>query len=134
MMQQLCLEAASELPLKIESLEWDDPVLNFYGHNWGFSTMSAWRIVQDGVIVCSSQEQNKASYLQKMKGEWIKSIEIQSEELPVDPVFILSNGYRLEIFSTFYLEPWVFRLPTGGFYNGSPADAKWILNLYFKML
>ena len=131
MMNELCYEIEQFLPLNLESSEWNDPVLHFYGKNWGFSTMSPWRIVQNNRLLFGWSDETVENVINKIKNYTIVSIQIQSNDFPVDPVFIFSNGYRLEVFSTFYLDPWVFQLPSGAFYNGNPSDPKWVKHPVF---
>ena len=60
--------------------------------------------------------------LQGLMHKEIIGIEVQSAMIDVDPVFILSHGHKLEIFSTDTFEPWVMHLPSGEVFIASPSD------------
>lgn len=126
MTNKILKELENYLPLTVEDATWNYPILHFYGKGWGFSTMTAWRLLQDGKLITGSDEDRACTTIENLKNLQVISFQFQLIDFPVDPVFIFSNNYILEIFSTFFLDPWLFGLPNGSSYNGNPADPNWI--------
>lgn len=110
------------LPLKVTLVTWDDPVLLLQGPDWDFHTTSAWRVINDKIVVYACWDNNVTQKLQGLVNQEIISVEIQSSMIEVDPVFLLSHGQKLEIFSTDTFEPWVMHLPSGEVFIASPSD------------
>jgi hypothetical protein len=88
-----------------------------------FNTPSAWRLV-DGrrVVVANGDDGERVKEIVKLVGLSIVAIEVQSTSVAVDPVFELSDGRRLEAFSTDTIEPWTFEFPPRKIYVASPSD------------
>lgn len=64
-------------------------------------------------------------HINELVGSDIIAIVAQSLTLKADPVFILSDGRKLEVFSDQYLDPWVMRLP-GMTFVASPTDPRYV--------
>jgi len=54
----------------------------------------------------------------------IIKIQIQETLLKTDPVFVLSNHQKIEIFSTDTYEPWTFSVEGLGVYIATPQEPK----------
>lgn len=124
MMSKILKNISSFLPLSVNTITWDDPTLMLRGSDWNFSTIGSWRIVTSHCVVCGCYDQDTSQVLLELQSTKIISLEIQSTQLPIDPVFTFSNGSKLEIFSTTYLEPWVLDFSSGTVYVASPSDPK----------
>lgn len=110
------------LPLTISVAIWEDPMLHLSGLNWSFNSMSAWRIIKDRSVVCACSDSNCLVELCALKNQAIIKVEVQSTSIDIDPVFILSDGSKLEVFSMDTYEPWTMRLPTGEIFVASPSN------------
>ena len=110
------------LPLTIAFVKWEDPLLSLQGPDWDFHTTSAWRVISDTIVVYACWDNDVSHKLQGLMNQEIIGVEVQSSMIEVDPVFILSHGQRLEIFSTETFEPWVMHLPSGEVFVASPSD------------
>lgn len=123
-LKEIIASTSAFLPLKIKSIEWINPVFNIIGEGWNFSTLSGWRIVNNGKLICGSEDRMADEAINQLSTLSIISIEIQSDHLPEDPVFKFENGYKLEIFSAMFFEPWVFRVPSKNapLYVASPQE------------
>ncbi len=123
MIKPMLSNIAPFLPLKIDSVNWTRETLHFHGEGWSFYTLSAWRLGDSKAMIlgCFDDKAEKiASYL---TDQTIAAISIQDRVLACDPVFELTSGYRLEIFSTDTFEPWTLHIQKVGFYSatsGSP--------------
>ena len=112
----------SFLPLVPSTILWDSPNLNISGANWSFYTSCAWRIIDKEKMICGCEDLDTAEILNLLVDIEIVKIFPQSKNLSIDPVFVFSNGYKLELFSTTYFEPWTFALPQDPVYVASPSD------------
>lgn len=119
MIESLLAVLAKVLPLQIQFVSWDGDVLTMSGEGWSFSTLSAWRIVQEGRISFACWDKDVREKVELLKGEQIVRTSRQSILVSVDPVFELSNGTRLEVFSSDTFEPWVLKLPDGSIFTGA---------------
>ena len=97
------------LPLKIDSINWDGTILNMYGPKWNFTTMSAWRLKENNHVRCGCFDKNSIELIEKFKQLQIIDLNFTDDSL-MDPVFFLSNGIHLEIFATDTYEPWIFHM------------------------
>lgn len=126
MIKEISQKAKNFLPFKIESIEWNDPELSFVGKGWGFTTLSCWRIINQGAYICGSYEEKAKDIIENFAGHSILSINPQFPDLQIDPVFEISNGYLLEVFSCSYYEPWTFYIPGGPLYVSLPTESEYI--------
>ncbi|WP_068468687.1 hypothetical protein [Candidatus Protochlamydia phocaeensis] len=124
MMKKIIKNVARFLPLHIDSVEWNDPNLILIGKDWSFSTIGCWRLIDHNKLECGCYDEESIISIQKIKNLSIVAIDIQSTQLSVDPVFTFSNGYKLEVFSTTFLEPWIFDFSSDVVYVASPSDDK----------
>jgi hypothetical protein len=122
MIEKMINELKRHLPLDISEISWDGTIFHMYGSNWNFNTLSAWRISTNSRIILGCYDNNSTDLIKSLKGVQIQDIEIQDNKLKIDPVFLLSDGQRLEIFSTDTFEPWVFYLESLGAYVPTPGQ------------
>jgi hypothetical protein len=97
----------SALPLKIDKVEFQDPVLVLQGADWSLSVICPWRIRQGDDIDLSWSSADAGDRVWDLVG---MSIVAASEQGP-DPVFELSNVSVLDLFADTPTDPWVLRLP-----------------------
>lgn len=114
-----CLQAFC--PLRITFVEWKDPVLSLCGDNWSLTISSPWRVISEVAMEYGCWDASSVEAIKDFHGLNIIDAFVQSTSLGVDPVLILSNGKKLEIFSIDAVEPWVLRLPDKTFV-ASPTD------------
>ena len=124
MIKKIIKEFTQLLPLSVEKIEWNDPSLILIGNNWNFATITSWRIINANELICGCYDKNAGDEIQKLKQFKIISIDIQSNHLSIDPIFEFSDEYKnrckLEIFSTTFLEPWIFDFSSDVVYVSSP--------------
>ena len=92
------------------------------GNGWSFSSVSSWRVTRGRIVTFAETDQRAAGELPTLLGQKIIAVEVQSKSVEVDPVFVLSDGRRIEIFSVDTYEPWTMQLPTGEVFVSSPSD------------
>jgi hypothetical protein len=122
MIEKMIIKVKPYLPLKISEVIWDGTVLNMYGLTWNFTTLSAWRISKENKLDFGCFDENSDQLISCIKNLEILDLDIQCNLLKIDPVFVFSNGQKLEIFSTDTYEPWTFQIVGLGFFSGTPSE------------
>lgn len=122
MIEEMMIEVKQYLPLKISEVQWDGTIFQIFGSKWSFTTLSAWRISTKNKVVFGCFDNNSLQLINSLKDVEILDITFQTELLKIDPVFILSNEQRIEIFSTDTYEPWTFRVDELGFFSATPSE------------
>lgn len=96
---------AARLPLHIYEAEFSDPMLLLGGQGWTLAVTCPWRITNSTVVDISWTSQDAADRVWDLIGQTIVTIRDEGR----DPVFDLSGGAQLEIFSDTDADPWVLR-------------------------
>jgi hypothetical protein len=122
MIENMLSVANSHMPLKIEETLWNGATFQMYGEGWSFATLSAWRLSTSENVICGCYDQHSEGAVKALVEQSILKIEMQESLLRIDPVFILSNDLRLEIFSTDTFEPWTFEVNGSGLYIATPGE------------
>lgn len=118
MIEDMLIDVKNYFPLEIEEAELIGDVLNFHGKNWSCSLMCGWRLISNEKVVRGSYDKDIERFIGKLKGLKIVDITKQENTLIIDPVFILSDGKMIEVFSTDNFEPWTFHVRGSSFYSG----------------
>lgn len=109
---QSVLAACDAFRLTIAQASWDGTQLHLSGDLWSFNGIVEWRITCDGRATTGSADENAQARVSELIGLTVVAAQSQSSVDPyLDPVFTLSDGTRLEVFSSFSFEPWVPSLP-----------------------
>jgi hypothetical protein len=122
MIETVLKKLRQSLPLQITHVEWNDPVLVLAGPAWSLTVSCPWRVVSETLLSFGSFDESADHRVLSLRGQQVVDVERQSTVAPLDPVFKLSMGQHLELFSTDAVEPWVLRLPDEVFVS-SPTDA-----------
>lgn len=126
MIKEILRAADNSFPFEIKKVDWDPPSLNIIGEDWAFFTMESWRIVNKKEMVIGSSDSSSEIHeiLEEMVNEKIVGLDFQSKHLIADPVFLLSNEWILEIFSSSKFEPWTLKIPKNSMvFVASPGDS-----------
>lgn len=122
MIERMIIKAKQLLPLMISEILWDGTMFHMYGSNWSFFTLSAWRISTINRVIFGCYDNDSMTLINSLKNVEILDIDIQTSPLTIDPVFILSNGQKIEIFSTDTYEAWTFQVGELGLFIGTPNE------------
>ena len=122
MIEAVQQEVARCLPLTVKAIDWQDPVLVLSGKEWNLTCSCAWRVSTNGAVRYGCWDKEAGERILDLIGVEFLGVEQQATAVPVDLAFLLSDGGRLELFSTDTTEPWVLRLPTGDVLVASPSD------------
>ncbi len=99
------------LPLTIQEAEWSDPILTLTGEGWSLAAMCPWRVTDTTGIVMSFTHPESEDLVWDLVGVALVAVHRRGVVQLVDPLFELSNGALLELFSTFGWDAWTLRLP-----------------------
>lgn len=105
-------------PLNINNASFDGDTLTLSGESWNFSTLSAWRVLNGNEIEFACWDKNIEEQVSALNGLSIVGTQTQGAIVGTDPVFELSDGRYIEIFSTDTDEPWVMTLPSDTVFVG----------------
>lgn len=103
-------------PLRIREVSWDEVTLTVAGDGWSFSTVGAWRVSEGSLLKFGCWDENVDVQVLELVGLSILSVVQQGFSIAVDPCFELSDGSRLEVFSTDTFEPWTMSFRDGPIY------------------
>lgn len=107
--------------LAISHAAYLEPTLTIWGESWSFATVSAWRVLREGVLLVGWSDRGVSAYLRELPGLSVVAARSQGALMGGDPALALDNGDWLEVFSDGPSDPWVLRLPSIT-YVGSPSD------------
>jgi len=107
------------LPLRFEKIDYDGDTLIISGEKWRFTTNSVWRVSNGGKIIFTCWDNDAAISTKNLLGLSIIDILWLSDEIKIDPSFLLSDGKRLDVFCSYSCEPWIIDLPNGSVYVGN---------------
>jgi hypothetical protein len=110
MMEHFFKTVPTYLPLNIQAATWENPQFNIHGKGWYFNLVGEWRIIDSEKILVACDDKDAYSYIAKLIGLQIIGVQPLSGKPYLDPVFLLSDGTKLEVFSNQPLEPWRFRV------------------------
>jgi hypothetical protein len=100
------------LPLRIEWLEYQDPVLTVGGDDWSLALVCPWRLQRAGTTVTAWDLEGVEDASWDLVGHQINRVERRKAGEDEYPAFELSDGLRLEVIADSDVDPWVLRLPT----------------------
>lgn len=109
------------LPIEITEVIWDGTIFQMIGKDWNFTTLSSWRLITNNTMTLGCFDNNSEEIIKILTGLQIIGIDFQNK-MRIDPVFLLSNGAKIEIFSTDTYEPWTFQVKDSGLFIASPAE------------
>lgn len=110
------------LPLKIESIQCNDPILVLIGMDWSIALMAPWRILLDGKMIAWGDKPDPAQLEPLLSGNAIIGCDFQGKYSQLDPVLVLDSGHVFEIFSSSPLEPWIVQLDGNRTYVAEPSE------------
>jgi len=122
MIEEMIIQVKQCLPLKITEVHWDGTIFQIYGQRWNFTTLSAWRVSIDNKMLFGCFDKDSVQLTSCLNNVEILDIAFQSDLLKIDPVFVLSNGQKIEIFSTDTYEPWTFQVNELAVFTATPGE------------
>jgi hypothetical protein len=98
------------LPLRIDSIAFDEWGFIIIGRDWRFIASSSWRVASAAGFHFGSASEPTQEDLESLIGRSIVSA-APLGTANLDPAFTLDNGLTFESFSATGDEPWQLRLP-----------------------
>lgn len=100
-----------QLPLPVERVGWEDPVLVIGGNSWSLQTTSPWRLVGVRSLVAGSEEADAGARVAELVGQAMVRCSHLTHSPCADLRLEFSGGWALEVFVAVREDPWVLRLP-----------------------
>jgi hypothetical protein len=113
---------ADRLPLKIQSVQCNDPVLVQIGDDWSVALTAPWRSLLKGKMIAWGDKPDPAQLNGILCGNAVVNCDFQGRCSQLDPALILATGHVLEFFSSATLEPWIVRLDRDKIYVAEPSE------------
>lgn len=108
MIKEALFAINSKCPLTILEISWDEYNLNIIGNSWNFNTVSSWRLINHSGL-WGYIDSEAIKFLNDLRNETILEVrELNNNGIDLEMVF--SNETVLQVFSTTYFEPWIFRI------------------------
>lgn len=108
MIKEALFSINSKCPLIISEISWDEYNLNITGDEWTFNTVSSWRLINQ-LGLWGHMDNEAIKYLNDLKNKSILKVRELNNSV-IDLEMVLSNETVLQVFSTTYFEPWIFRI------------------------
>jgi len=109
-------EIRSFLPLQIDKTEYNNDILTIYGKDWKFTTQSAWRVSKNSDLLFACFDKNAEDLVKELEKTSVIDIKWLISVQKADPSFLLSDGRRIDIFTSFSYDSWKIELPNGEIY------------------
>jgi hypothetical protein len=124
MIEAMLRKIKPHLPLKISEVIWESDVFRMHGKGWNFVTTSAWRVSTENKVIlgCYDYHSDTIHVLNQIKNLHIVDIWPQTESLKIDPVFLLSNQQKIEIFSAGIHKPWSLQIDPLPIFIATPGE------------
>lgn len=90
-------------------MEWQEPCLTLGDdRTWSMAVNAAWRVCEPTGVLFGWSSPGAADKVWDLNG--LDVVEVLVDRL-VDPSLVLSNGWRLDVFSDDWHDPWSILLP-----------------------
>jgi len=109
-------EIRSFLPLQIDKIEYNSDILTIYGKDWKFTTQSAWRVSKNSDLLFACFDKNAEELVKELEKTSVIDIKWLISVQKADPSFLLSDGLRIDVFTSFSYDSWKIELPNGEIY------------------
>ncbi|HZH63778.1 MAG TPA: hypothetical protein VEY10_02730 [Flavisolibacter sp.] len=117
---------ANELPLNIDEITWNDITFFMGGESWQFNSFADWVITDGQVMLKGCHDEDAETFLKQLIGVKILEIVPALDKPSYDPIFLLSNTFKIRFFSTSVIDPWTFKFEENRMFVASPSDTEWI--------
>lgn len=103
---------ASLLPLQLEHVDYNDPMVVLSGPGWSLSIACPWRLMRADKLATSYGDEGAAEVVAALAGGEVVALEsVAADRASGDLRVTLSNAAVIELFADTDLDPWVLRLP-----------------------
>jgi hypothetical protein len=100
------------LPLHVEVVEYNDPMIVLAGSGWSLSVACPWRLMRDCRLAASYGDDGAGPVLDALVGSHVIDFRSGgSGRGPGDIQLELEGGVVLDVFVDTDLDPWVLRVP-----------------------
>ena len=100
------------LPLRLDEVDYNDPMVVLSGPGWSLSVACPWRLMREGQLQTSYGDDGAGVVIDGLVGRVV--VEVRAGDRcgsPGDIQVALDDGALLDVFADTDLDPWVLRLP-----------------------
>lgn len=102
-------EIAGALPLVVQGVEVNDPVLTLFGEGWSLTVMCPWALTGSG-FATTWESENIEDDVWNLIGLSIVAVSADDSSV-IDPTFVLDSDVKLAIHADTDCAPWAIKLP-----------------------
>jgi hypothetical protein len=111
MIDEIYKALSLQLPLRIDEVDYNDPMVVLAGPGWSLSVACPWRLMQDCQLETSYGDDGAAAVLGRLVGrDVVAAGSGDSARGHGDIQIALDDGTVLEVLADTDLDPWVLRL------------------------
>lgn len=114
MIDELSAALDALLPLRIDWVEYQDPILTLGGERWALALACPWRLMEGPTAVTAWDEPGVEDESWNLVGHLITAVRPRLDGNSEDPAFSISGALVLEVLADTDLDPWVLRLDLTG--------------------
>lgn len=97
------------LPLRVEWMRIDDPVVYFGGVDWSLAIVCPWQLLGAG-LEFDWEKDPYPEAINRLRGLYLREV-VSEGDILVDPVFRFDEGISIAIRADSDLDPWVLTIP-----------------------
>lgn len=97
-----------QLPLKVDSVEVEDPIVTLIGAVWSLSLACPWELLDSEVVLTAWDRSDAGDAIWDLVGREL--VDVQRARNFVDPIFRFCGDIDLAIAADTDLDPWVLRV------------------------
>jgi hypothetical protein len=123
MIEQIREALSPLLPLRIDEVEYNDPMVLLSGRGWSLSVACPWQLMRDGQLATSYGDNGAAEVLDGLVEKTIVAVNGGGSDRGAgDLQLALDDGAILDVLVDTDLDPWVLRLPDHTFVGSASCS------------
>jgi len=111
MIDELAKDVAALAPLRVDEVEYNDPIAVLRGAGWTLTLACPWHMLEGDRPVLSWEDDEVEDAVWNLVGHAVTGVRRRSADHPNDPVFVLTGGLELQVEADSPVDPWVMHLP-----------------------
>ncbi len=103
---------ANVLPLQLEEVDYNDPMVVLSGPDWSLSVACPWRLMRADTLETSYGDEGAGEVLAALVGSEVVALDwVAADPVSGDIRVTFKDAVVIDVFADTDLDPWVLRLP-----------------------